>query len=199
VQYAFEFYGGDAGPWRPERSERLFFGVRPSAEMAGHLWQFAERFIDGLSLKERRINRECLHISLHHISDDARLRTQTIYAAGLAAKAVSMSSFEIKLHVALGFEPPPSPDGRSRKRPLVLLGDGERLFELHRRLGAAMRKNGLRARGDFVPHMTLSFGSKPISMRAIEPIHLMAKEFVLVHSELGLARHNTIDRWPLAA
>jgi RNA 2',3'-cyclic 3'-phosphodiesterase len=45
----------------------------------------------------------------------------------------------------------------------------------------------------------LSFGSKPISMRAIEPIHLMVKEFVLVHSELGLTRHNTIDRWQLAA
>ena len=188
-----------AGPRRPERSERLFFGVRPSAEMADCLWQFAGRFIDGLTLKERRHKRECLHISLHHIADDRRLRTQTIYAAGLAAKAISMSSFEVKLHCILRFESPPSQGGRLRKRPLVLLGEGEGLFELHRLLGAAMKKNGLRATGGFVPHMTLSFGSKAIPMRAIEPIHLMVKEFVLVHSELGLARHNTIDRWTLAA
>jgi RNA 2',3'-cyclic 3'-phosphodiesterase len=47
--------------------------------------------------------------------------------------------------------------------------------------------------------MTLSFGSKPISMRAIEPICLVVKEFVLIHSELGLTRHKAIDRWPLTA
>jgi 2'-5' RNA ligase len=199
VQYAFEFCDGGVGAWRPERSERLFFGVRPSAEMADHLWQFAERFIDDLCLKEKRLKRECLHISLHHVSDDRRLRTRAVYAAGLAANAVSMSSFEVKLRCILGFEPPLSPDGRLRGRPLALLGEGEGLFELHRLLGAAMKKNGLRAGRGFLPHMTLSFGSKPISMRAIEPICMTVKEFVLIHSELGLTRHNTIDRWPLAA
>jgi 2'-5' RNA ligase len=199
MQYAFEFCDGGTGRWRPERSERLFFGVRPNTEMADCLWQFAERFIEGLSLKERLLKRECLHISLHHVSDDRRLRTRTVHAAGLAANAVSMSWFEVKLRCLLGFATPPLPDGRLPSRPLVLLGEGEGLFELHRLLGAAMNKNGLRATGGFMPHMTLSFGSKPISMRAIEPIRLEVKEFALIHSELGLTRHNTIDRWPLAA
>ncbi len=199
MQYAFEFCDGGVGPWRPERSERLFFGVRPNTEMADRLWQFAERFIDGLSLKERLLKRECLHISLHHVSDDRHLRTRTVYAAGRAANAVSMSSFEVKLRCIFGFGPPLSPGGRLRGRPLALLGEGEGLFELHRLLGAAMKKNGLRAGGGFVPHMTLSFGSEPISMRAIEPICLEVKEFALIHSELGLTRHNTIERWPLAA
>jgi 2'-5' RNA ligase len=176
MQYAFEFRRGGVGRWRPERSERLFFGVHPTAEMADRLWQFADRFMDDQSLKERRLKRECLHISLHHVSDDRRLRTRTVYAAGLAANAISMSWFEVKLRCIIGFEPPPSPDGRLRRRPLVLLGEGEGLFELHRLLGAALKKNGLRASGGFVPHMTLSFGSKPISMRAIEPMRLVVKE-----------------------
>jgi 2'-5' RNA ligase len=200
VQYAFEFLGdGASSLWRPERQERLFFGVRPDAKSADRVAQFAERFIADLGLKERRLERECLHISLRHVSDDRRLRTQTIYAAGQAAKAVSMSPFEIKLHFIKSFAPAPSSNGRPRKRPLVLLAEADALFDIHRALGAAMKKNGMKTRDGFAPHMTLSFGSKPIAMQAIEPIRLTVDEFVLVHSELGLTRHHTIDRWPLRA
>ena len=34
-------------------------------------------------------------------------------------------------------------------------------------------------------------------VQAIEPIRFAAKEFALVHSELGLARYNIIERWSL--
>jgi 2'-5' RNA ligase len=198
MQYAFEFYcDGVSGVWRPERQERLFFGVRPDAETADHVGLFAERFIAGFGLKERQLKRECLHISLRHVSDDRRLRTQTVYAAGQAAKAVSISPFEVRLHFIKSFDPAPPSNGRPRKRPLVLLAEADALFDLHRALGAAMQKNGIKTRDGFAPHMTLSFGSKPIAMQAIEPIRLTVNEFVLIHSELGLTRHHTIDRWPL--
>ena len=45
--------------------------------------------------------------------------------------------------------------------------------------------------------MTLLYGSKPISVQAIEPIHFVVKEFALIHSELWLTRYNTVDRWLL--
>ena len=60
-----------------------------------------------------------------------------------------------------------------------------------------MAKNGLRPGIDFKPHMTLLYGEKPMAKQEIEPIRLLVKEFVLIHSERGLTRHNVIDRWPL--
>lgn len=79
----------------------------------------------------------------------------------------------------------------------MLLGAGDALFELHKVLGAAMKKNGLRAAEHFTPHMTLLYGSRPMSMQAIEPIRFVVDEFALIHSELWLTRYNVIDRWSL--
>lgn len=70
-------------------------------------------------------------------------------------------------------------------------------MELHRILGAAMNKNGLRAAEEFTPHMTLSYGPTLIPTQAIEPISFVAREFALIHSKLGLAQYEVIDRWAL--
>lgn len=51
-----------------------------------------------------------------------------------------------------------------------LLGEGDALFELHKTLGVAMERNGLKAAKSFMPHMTLFYGSGPIPLQAIEPI-----------------------------
>jgi 2'-5' RNA ligase len=95
------------------------------------------------------------------------------------------------------FEEISSQDGRPRNRPLVLLAEGDALHELHKTLGAAMKKIGLSAAAHFMPHMTLLYGSKPVPVQAIEPIRLAVNDFALIHSALGLGQHRIVDRWPL--
>ena len=79
----------------------------------------------------------------------------------------------------------------------MLLGESRALYEFHKRLGAAMKKYGLKAAEDFTPHMILSYCPRAVSARAIEPIGLVANEFCLIHSRLWLKECVMVGRWPL--
>lgn len=190
AQGSFDFY--QELPVRPKRPERLIFMLFPDAETSVHIERFGQWFACRNHLIGTRLRPERLHISLHHVRDDRCLRTKFIYAAKKAAKAVSMRPFEVALRFITSFE-----GGRPHRRPLVLLGEGDTMFDLHGDLGAAMMENGLRAANQFTPHMTLSNGPKAIPVQSIEPIRFMVHEFVLIHSELGLGRYNVLDRWSL--
>ncbi|WP_163269265.1 2'-5' RNA ligase family protein [Chelativorans alearense] len=197
MQGVFEFYCLPPWPKRPKRPERLFFCLFPDTETAIYARGFAERFVCENHLRGTLLQAPRLHISLQHVGDYGYLRTKFVYAARQAGKAVSMHPFEVVFRFVKSFEGAPSITGGERKRPLVLLGDGEALPALHKSLGAAMEKNGLRAAEPFTPHMTLFYGPEPVPMQAIEPIRFVAREFALVHSERGLTRYNVIDRWSL--
>lgn len=182
---------------RPKRPERLFFGVLPDIEFSVRVGEFTEWFLRENHLPGKRLKTERLHVSLHHVGDYKRLSTRTVHAAGQAGKAVSMRPFEVTFRFITGFASAPATNGRPRRCPLVLLGEGDALLELHKILGAAMKKNGLRAGEHFMPHMTLSYGEKPFPMQAIEPIRFVVGEFALIHSRLWLSQYNLVDHWPL--
>jgi 2'-5' RNA ligase len=195
MQGAFDFYRDL--PVRPKRPERLFFGLFPDTEISIRAGQFGQRFSCENHLEGMRLKTERLHVSLHHVGDYKRQRTKFIYAARQAGEAVSMQPFEVTFRFIKSFEGGPPVDGQPRGRPLVLLGEGEALLELHKLLGAAMRKNGLRAAEDFTPHMTLSYGPKAVSVQAIEPLRFVANEFFLIHSKLWLTQYDMVGRWSL--
>ena len=195
MQLAFEFY--DDLPPRPKRSERLFFALFPTPQTSIRVGRFTDRFLCENHLRDKRLKAERLHVSLHHVGDYRRLRGKHIYAATQAGNAISMRPFEITCRSITGFKRPPSTGGKPRKRPLVLLGEGNGLSELHRILGTAMEKNGLRASDHFLPHITLSYGWKQIPAQAIEPIRFKVNDFALVHSRLWLTQYDVVERWPL--
>lgn len=87
-------------------------------------------------------------------------------------------------------------DGKPR-RPLVLLGEGDPLWDLHRILGAAMIRNGLRAAKNFKPHVTLLYGPDLVPTQPIEPIRFSVNKLVLIHSKRGLSRYHVLDRCSL--
>src|SRR4051812_41091968 len=91
MQSVFEFYR--ALPARPDRPERLFFALRPDPETALRVDQFRRQFLDHNHWKGMPLKTERLHISLHHVGDYRRLKTQFLYAARQAAAAVSMRPF----------------------------------------------------------------------------------------------------------
>src|SRR5260370_38954894 len=109
-----------------------------------------------------------------------------------------MHPFEVTFRFITSFEGTPPIDGRPRRRPLVLLAEGDALSELHKILGAAMKKNGLRAAEHFTPHMTLSYGPRAIPVQAIGPICFAVNEFALIHSKLLLTQYHAPDPWSVA-
>lgn len=195
MQLAFDFY--DDRSDRPRNPERLFFCLQPDDETRGRLMRVTDRFFTEHRLRGKRLEAERLHVSLHHVGDYRRLRTKFVYAAQQSAKTVSVRPFEMVFRFIQSFEPAPH---RTSRRPLVLLGEGgDALAALFRSLGAAMAGNGLKAADHFTPHLTLSYGPHTVPMQPIEPVRFVVRDFLLVHSRLGLTQYEVIGRWSLAA
>lgn len=195
MQGVFDFFPDL--PARPKRPERLFFGLFPDPVTALDLWRFADRFVRDNHLMGARLRTERLHLSLHPVGDFGNLQTKIIYAATRSGNAVSLPPFDVTFQRIRSFEGAPPVDGRPRRRPLVLLGEGDGLFDLHKALGAAMARNGLRAGHRFVPHLTLLYGRELVPAQAVKPIRFVATAFSLIHSERGLTRYNCLERWSL--
>jgi RNA 2',3'-cyclic 3'-phosphodiesterase len=187
----------DGGPTRPKLPERLFYGLFPDDETAIRVDQWTQAFFSAHRLRGPQLKAERLHVSLHHIGDYKRLPSKIVYAAKQVGKRVSVRPFEVTFRSIKTFEGAPSAGGRSRQRPLVLLGESEGLFELYRVIGDAMEKNGLRATEYFTPHMVLSYGAAAVPLQEIDPIRFIVDEFVLIHSMRGLTQYEMIGRWPL--
>lgn len=192
MQTAFAFIA-DEPRRRPQKPERLFFCLFPDPATAARVVRFRESFTSERRLAGSRLDAERLHVSLHHVGDYARLKSKHVYGAQLAGKAVTMPSFEVAFRAVKSFE---SASGR-RNRPLVLIGEGQKLFELRKALGDAMETRGLRAIEPFAPHMTLLYGPDAVPVQEITPIRFTVDAFALVHSEVGLSRYHLLDRWLL--
>jgi RNA 2',3'-cyclic 3'-phosphodiesterase len=143
------------------------------------------------------VNLDRLHLSLHHLGDHKRLKPKLLYAARRAAEAVLIRQFEVTFSIIRSFEVTPPAGGRPHRHPLILLCQGEALPELHRILGAGMKKNGLRGAKHFTPHITLAYSPKLVLEQAIEPVRFFVRELVLIHSKLGLSQYHIVGRWPL--
>jgi RNA 2',3'-cyclic 3'-phosphodiesterase len=192
---AFDFFRDL--PRRPKRPERLFFGLLVGSPTGAELDECRDQVVRDSDLKGARLKTERLHMTVHHVGDYERLPPRFVYAGRQAAQAVSMPSFEVTFRLVTSFESMPRRDGRPPRWPVVLPGEGDRVFEFHKILGAAMERYGLKIAEHFVPHLTLFYASRPITPRAIKPIRFLVDEFVLIHSELGLTRYNILDRWRL--
>jgi len=194
MQYAFDFL--QPLPRRPRKPERLVYMLMPDAGTAKRVDRFGRRFVADNRLPGKLLLTERFHVSIQHVGDFRRLRSAHVYAALQAGEVVSMLPFELTFRSVASFAGAPARGGAPPKRPLVLLGEGEGLTELHALLGAAMRRNGLRAAERFVPHMTLLYGPQAVPAQPIEPIRFLADALLLVHSERGLTRYNVLGRWP---
>jgi RNA 2',3'-cyclic 3'-phosphodiesterase len=51
----------------------------------------------------------------------------------------------------------------------------------------------------FNPHITLSYQHGNPFEEQIDSFSWLAEEFLLIHSHIGLTRHDVVGRWPLGA
>jgi len=169
---------------------RAFLALKPdgsATEQAGEivLGLMRENGLTGNPLKPKN-----LHISLPLVWEGANFPTALAKSMSMRVQAVRMPPFEIVLDMAMCF--------RQRERYVLVLGTTRsvaNIYELNRQLVMAI---GSKMRGgSFNPHMTLLYANRPVEKQPVEPLRWTAREFVLIHSFIGLGRHEIVARWPL--
>ncbi len=180
----------------PRAMDRLFFAIFPDADSAQRIARLAQQLRGEHDLKGRPLALDRFHVTLHHLGDYMGVPPDVVAMAGAAAAAVLMPPFEVVFDRAASFSSTP------RNRPFVLRGgDGlAALMAFQQALGMAMKKTGLGhwAKPGYTPHVTLLYDDRCVAERAVETISWTAREFVLVHSQLGQSRHVPLLRWPLS-
>lgn len=197
VQVAFNLGTGVSVQTRPQRSERLFLGVRLDGDTARRLERFRRGFCAEHDVEGSLRPRELLHISLHFVGDFARLPSAIIHGARRACQTVALPPFDVTLNHIRSFEVKSPKHGKPSRHALVLLGESAPLVELHHSLASSLRDWGLKAADHFTPHVTLLYGPKVVLKRTIDPIRLTVEDFSLIHSEKGRSRYNTLGNWSL--
>jgi 2'-5' RNA ligase len=137
------------------------------------------------------------HVSLHNVGKYgvSGLPETVVRKASDAAAKVKADPFVVMFNRVESFS------RRDGRYPLVLRGDDSvvGLEMLHRSLGVSMRMAGLKASLNFTPHLTLSYGERPITERPIQPIRWIVREFALIHSLIGETKYIRRGCWSLGS
>ncbi|OHV61543.1 2'-5' RNA ligase [Mesorhizobium sp. LCM 4577] len=197
-QQEFDF-GIPIPPLQPKRPDRVFFALFLQAKDRAAFWSLQTHLCDLNGITGPLLLKERFHVSQQHVGDYKRLRSKIEFAAKRAGRLVEMPAFEVTFRHAVSFPGRPAAKGRPPSRPFVLLADDGPVRELSRRIGIAMKANGLKSADHFVPHMTLAYDEKFVPRQPIDPIGFVAREFVLIHSLRGLTIYKNLSRWPLMA
>jgi len=178
----------------PSQKERIFFACLPDAGLAARIHSMAERLKAEKGFEANLILPEHLHVTLFHLGDWAALPEEVVRLAKAAASQVKAVPFEV------GFARAESFRNRTGVYPFVLTGEIAPWKPFHDALGAALQKTGLggATKGEFKPHMTLTYDELRVKPMAIAPVAWMVRDFVLVHSRLGKTAHNHLGRWMLS-
>jgi 2'-5' RNA ligase len=165
---------------------RLFFAVRPpivQARQIGHaaLWLGAGH--DGLKP-------EHLHVTMAILDDADSFPAAEAEAMTVAGGTIAAAPVQIIFDMAAR---------SSRSMALRARRKNAALAALRSRIVDAMARQSLEQRHDYAfnPHMTLFYRDGAPGSRQITPVQWIADELLLIHSHVGLSRHDVLGRWPL--
>ena len=177
----------------PSQKERIFFACLPDETLAARIHAMAERWKREKGIEANLILPEHLHVTLFHLGDWAALPDEIVRLAKEAASQVKAESFDVPFARAESFR------NSTGVYPFVLTGDVAPWKPFHDALGVALQKAGLggATKGEFKPHMTLTYDEIRVKPMAIEPVSWTVRDFVLVHSQLGKTTHHHLGRWSL--
>ena len=168
-------------------AHRYFFAAVPDPVSAARIHAWAERKLgpEGMLAAER------LHVTLAITDDFAAPQPGIVRVLMEAAERIAATPFELLLdRLSIG--------GRS-----IALRPGHTqppLRELHARIAGGMDEAGiaLRTGWRFSPHVTLGYRESSPSTRPVADLGWTVSEFALIHSLVGLSRHELLGRWALA-
>ena len=176
------------------QKERIFFACLPDADLAARIHAMAEKLKAEKGFEANLILPEHLHVTLFHLGDWAAMPDEVVRLAKEAASRVKAPPLDVAFARAESFR------NRTGVFPFVLTSDIAPWKALHDVLGAALQNAGLggATKGEFRPHMTLTYDALRVKPMAIEPVSWVVRDFVLVHSRLGKTAHNHLGRWTLS-
>ena len=177
-------------PARERNPDPLFFALLPDEDATRSIEQLVENFrqAHGLTGALRP-----LHVTLCDLGVRTNMQ-KTIDVAAKAAAEITAAPFRMAFNRATRF------GGGKGERPFVLVGDdgvtGAARFR--QTLSFALRKADLgKWTANFTPHLTLLYDQALPDDQDVAPIQWTAREFVLLRSVVGQARHEMLGRWPL--
>jgi len=178
----------------PLQKERIFLAALPDVETAARIHARAEAFKVEHGFTGNLILPEHLHVTLFHLGDWAALPEEIVNIASGAASQVRVPAFDVTFKRAESFR------NSTGVFPFVLTGDKQQWSGLHDALRIALTDAGLggATRGDFQPHVTLTYDPVRVKPHTVEPVTWTVKDFVLVHSVLGKTTHSHLGRWLLS-
>ncbi|MBN8830587.1 MAG: 2'-5' RNA ligase [Sphingomonadales bacterium] len=170
----------------PEVLHRFFFALKPDEITARRTHAFAEGEIGAKGL----LGPERHHVTMGITEDFLAIPGSLVDALLRAGEAVRADRFDLVLDRLSGGH------GVVALRPSHVVRP---LRELQARIDEAMAAQGLAMREGwtFSPHETLTYRKGTPFTRPIEGFRWNVTQFVLVHSHVGLHRHDIIGRWTL--
>lgn len=166
---------------------RFFFALKPDIVTARRTYAFAQAELGGKGL----LRPERHHVTLGLTEDIAEVPAALVERLLRAGEAVCAPPFALVLDcLSTGY-------GTVALTPASI---PQPLRDLQAGISHAMAAEGLamRKKWTFHPHETLCYRSAPTaSERRVTGFRWAVSDFVLVHSYVGLHRHETIGRWPL--
>lgn len=167
---------------------RLFFGIRPPRAIADDM--AALPLANGWPRRPNRADR--IHMTLALTPDFLNMPLCLIEAFHDVGSSIAIEPFRLIFDRAVASE-----------NLLVLLPSEKlphvghfqkQLAEKIARAGLPLRKNVR-----FNPHITLSYQRGVPFDRAVESYSWLVEDFVLIHSHVGLTRHDLVGHWKLGS
>jgi RNA 2',3'-cyclic 3'-phosphodiesterase len=181
----------------PPPENGLYFLTFPDDATARRIAGLAHRCRREYGLRAPPLLSWRFHVSLHNVGQygASGVPGTVVLKASNAAAKVKASPFAVMFNRVESFS------GRDGHYPLVLRGDDGvvGLEMLNRSLGVSMRMVGLKASLNFTPHVTLSYGERPVEERLIQPIRWTVREFALIHSLIRKTKYIRLGCWSLGA
>lgn len=163
---------------------RLFYALHPSPSARCVIDRLSQRLGAG-----DRLRPEHLHLTLAITEDYSAPPRALMDRMVRIPETLPLMAFQLTLDRLRGSE---------RSLALCPTAGSWRLSLLQLQLQKALARSGIRRDcWRFSAHMTLLYRHGIGFSSAIAPISWWAEELVLVHSHVGLTRHDIVGRWPL--
>lgn len=175
---------------KPARvQDRFFFAVVPPVETAERIAAHAR----AMGLKRARVTADRLHMTLAITKDFDQGECPPAYVETLlrAGRRIAAAPFEMMLgKIVVGKESILAQPGEGH-------AGGKAVYDCIAQAMAGMRAP-LRPKVRYSPHMTLSYDTA-LTSRGLRMLGFgwQVTEVLLIHSLVGLHRHEVLDRWPL--
>lgn len=167
---------------------RWFFALKPDEVTARRTHAFAEEELGEKGLLKPAHH----HVTLALTDDYADIPDGLVNMLLSAGEAVAAEPFDLVLEQLVGSEKSVALRPKGVVRPLKTL---------QARIATAMKRQGIAMREtwSFSPHETLGYRKGTPFTRPVAGFRWSVTQFMLVHSLVGLHRHETIGCWPLIA